>query len=424
MSELVSRNDFLKRVGAYVLTGSFLNPKNSPSPSVSEETTHNLISNFMDPFVAESRIRRQRHLREMGEKYRHRVDLGLNDDKVNFLFSISGYNFEPPFMKIPVILESHSLLSFNQRSGKFDSVSITHDTRAPEIERYIQRDDDGPVKPIKISDARRIGGFRLARRVFENATGLAVDFQLALTEDAVVTFVDDVVKGLDITVPKTFKTSPIVYKNLLYPDPTKNERKDFPLVFEAGEQRLSGLRTIQFIKAVPEEGESGYDKTLEHNARKFIVFEALSRSLRNKALDIGFWWHLNSFLRESFNNKTDAGIACDFNPAALILDDLPSMIGSILRARLERKKLALSVGTGTSVYIVDQRSGDGGVTWITSDKGNPITESDLAKGVYTDPSQRRLYDMEIPIGGDPYADDLIEGYWKRIRKLVKEKLTA
>lgn len=413
MVEAIDRREFLKFVAiAPLLPVNPLTFKPSASGE-SEETGHNILNELMAPFIYEAGERRRRNLLAQGEKvYEKRVDPELNAERANFLFSISGYNFEPPAMKIPVILESHTLISFNQTTGKLDSISLTHDTRAPEIERYIQRDDDGPIGPIKISESRRLGGFGLARRVFEDATGLAVDFQLALKEDTVVTFVDNVVGGLKVNVPQSFDVMATSYQDIM---------RD-PVHFEAGVQTLDGLKTIQFIKAVPSEN-GNYDKRLEHNARKFIIFEALGQSLKEHALDLGFWFTLSGFLKESFNKKSKTEITCDFNPAQLILEGMPSLISKITWAKIRGKKIQFDPYVDKSVYVVDGRSGDGGVTWITSDD-NPITKRDLANGVYTDKKQGRFFDMEIALHGDPYADNLAEGYWKSVRQLVKAKLTS
>ena len=407
MRDTVNRREFLQLAAvAPVLAQSFSSIERSSAGDVAE-AGHDLLTELMVPFLNEKNARRARHIREQGEdRYKKRVDPELNADRVNFLFSISGYNYEPPAMKIPVILESHTLISYHQTTKKLDSVSLTHETRAPEIERYVQRDDDGRSGPIKISESRKIGGFRLARRVFEHATGLAVDFQFSMTEDAVVAFVDEVLGGLKANVPQSFDVLESFYQDRRYPGRH----------FEAGEQMMDGLGTIQFIKAVPSEN-GNYDKRLEHNARKFIVFEGLGQSLREHALDVGFWLDLNTFLKESFNKNGKTGIACDFNPAELILNGMPSLIGSLAWARIRGKRIVFHPQTDKSVYVVDGRSGDGGVTWVTSD-ANPLTKRDLAEGRYNDRH------MEVPLGGDPYADDLIESYWRSVRTLVKKKLDA
>jgi hypothetical protein len=57
------------------------------------------------------------------------------------------------------------------------------------------------------------------------------------------------------------------------------------------------------------------------------------------------------------------------------------------------------------------------VRWVTADAHeNPITRRDLATGVYPDP---REIGFAIPLQADPYAEDLVRGYWQSLRAHIK-----
>lgn len=405
-----SRREFLASVA--FLPQAYMDLARTVQKEEVSKKKHSLLNEVMQPFASEANARRERHARDaFPGSYETRVDRELNSGRVNFLLAISGYDYQPP-SPWPVILDSQTIISFNLETGQFDTISLTHDTRAPEIERYLQRADDGPNGPIKITEARTTGGFRLARRVFENATGLAVDFQLALTEDTVAKFVDEVLGGLKVNVPQSFEVLEFYYQNKKYPRGQ----------FQAGEQILDGLRVIQFIKTVPSEN-GGYDKNLEHNARKFIVLKALTESMKEHALDVGFWISMKSFLESSFKteqqkNELNTGILTDFKLVNLILKSLPPIIRTVFWARIKGEEVEVIPETGKSVYVVDGRSGDGGVVWVNADD-NPLTKEEKSRGRY---GKDMAY--EVPYEADPYADDLVTGYWKSVRELVKRKLTG
>src|SRR5207237_4236049 len=110
--------------------------------------------------------------------YWTRLDPRLNSTRLNFLLFGYGETHEPPLTE-RAFIGSLTIFSYDYATRQIDLVSLTHDIRAPEAARYIH--DHGPAEggPIKLDRAYRFGGFDRMRRTVEDATGLAIDFQLA-----------------------------------------------------------------------------------------------------------------------------------------------------------------------------------------------------------------------------------------------------
>src|SRR5579859_241305 len=207
--------------------------------------------------------------------YWSRLDPRLNATRLNFLLFGYGETHEPPLTE-RAFIGSLTVFSYDYATRQIDLVSLTHDIRAPEIERYLHDRTQQSIGPIKIDRAYSTGGFDLMRRTLEDATGLAIDYQLAFKDSAIAGATDNVFGGLDVDVPLGFQV------NAFYLDGEKYPAGEF----KAGLQRLNGLQVIQFIKSVPV--EQHYDPALEHNARKHLVFRSLMDAMGQHASDVAF----------------------------------------------------------------------------------------------------------------------------------------
>src|SRR6201999_2435162 len=130
---------------------------------------------------------------------------------------------------------SITLLSYDYATKQIDLVSMTHDIRAPEAERYLHDQGQAQVGPIKIDRVYGMGGFDLLRRTVEDASGLAIDFQLAFKESAIESATDNVFGGLDVNVPLPFKVNAFYLDGVKYPAGE----------FRQGVQHLNGVQVIQ-----------------------------------------------------------------------------------------------------------------------------------------------------------------------------------
>jgi hypothetical protein len=404
-------------IAALLMLGA-VTPRRAQATPLSDETavpSTTLVDRLVAPLANEA-MRRRAARQANDPAWEARIDGQLNEDRVNFLLFGQGETYEPPFTKVGVI-GSHTILSYNTRRQLADLVSITHDTRAPEIERYIRKATrDDAVRPIKIDQAldtgMRLGatqmaGLALMRETLENATGLAIDYQLAFWDDAIVDMVNTVFGKVRIDVPKSFKVNAFYLKGKRYPEAQ----------FNAGVQEIDGLQCLQFIKTVAIEQAQALDPELEHNARKHLLFRSMFdtwRSMDNIALKAVFLGKIGLFLTLANRNER---IMWDFDSTSLLINNVRSVADGIKGLVFDSGGQPIEPGIGAAVYIVDRRHGDGGVGWV---KGNtdPIVQQEFARGLYLDEN------MEVALGGDPYATDLVAGYWGAVRAVVKRKLTA
>jgi hypothetical protein len=349
------------------------------------------VAHFLLTDVAHRRADRAR----ADPSYWHRVDATLNEGRVTVLLFGYGETHEPPLTE-RAFIGSYTLVSYDKTTGAVDLVSLTHDIRAPEIERLLQPRQQTPVGPIKIDQAYSMGGFELMRQTLEDATGLSVDAAVAFDDAAIAGLVDQVLGGLDVDVPAAFTTNPF------YLGGKKHPQGSFP----AGRQHLSGMQVIQFIKTVPV--EATYDKRLEHNARKHLVLSALMDALKptgdptQVARSVLF---LNSALG-------DGTVAFDFDARAMLGDTFGNLLGG-------SDEHAAQPHVARTIYVVDPASGDGSVEWVRANAViNSITRRDVEEHRYGDLA------MEVPYHGNPYAPDLVTQYWSEVRTLTRDRLAS
>ncbi len=351
-----------------------------------------LINEVLAPFKDEAQRRRTtRALRETN--YSNRVDSSLNTGRINFLFFGFGETYEPPYP--PDYKGSINIFSLDLKSLSLSTVTLNHDIRAPEVERYRQN-TDRKKGPTKIDQSYPVGGFEVMRATVEDATGVSVDFQLAMDDGVIKRAVDGVFGGVDVFVPFDFDALPVYFDGVKYPD----------YHYAKGTQKMDGLHAVQFIKAVY---EGPYDATRELTVRKQIIIKAMLDATKKESLNPLFWTKALGFLRSEIDRK---GVVFDFDATTLIMQSIQNLV---FRAAQGAALTLPSVGQ--SVYVVDRRSGDGGVEWVTGST-NPIMQRDLEDGVYADKS------MSVPMGSaDPYADDLVADYWTSVRALIKDRLS-
>lgn len=382
-------------------------PVFSPTPEVvgKSEVWERLVA----PFAREALERRK--VRELTDpEWSKRVDPKLNEGRVNLLLYGYGETYEPPLTQ-KALIGSQTIISFDTKTKKVDIISFTHDIRAPEIERYL-REQGRRDAPVKIWRAYHDGGLPLMRQVLENASGLSIDFQVAVEDSIIADFINQVFREIEVEVPRAFKTEGFWYKGELFEGGS----------FEPGKEKMDGKRVLQFIKTVPlaqpEFGRDDYGQLQEHNYRKRLVFEAMIGSLKEKIDEPLFFMKLMGFLVKDKGEMLNF----DFDPKRLLIRNLVDFLraGAIIQEGGEE----LLPKFGEGVYVVDKRHGDGGVRWVKSEGvRNSHIQKEIGDGFYGKATKSGdPYAMAIPIGGDPYAEDLAEGYWFSVRDLVRESL--
>ncbi|MEW5720249.1 MAG: LCP family protein, partial [Chloroflexota bacterium] len=359
---------------------------------------------LFDALIAPLATEAQRRRAEMARgdpEFLKRIDGALNEGRVNFLLFGYGETHEPPFTE-NALIGSHTIISYDRRTRRADIISFTHDIRAPEVEREVSKRGGKPTA-MRIDSAYTVGGFRLQRKMIEDATGLAIDYQITFRDAAMQRLIDNVFDGVQVTAPMAFDVHPFYLDGVKYPGGH----------FPQGPQKLNGRQAIQFIKTVPV-AEGTYDRLLEHNSRKSLVFDALLRALDEKYADRAFWLKGATFVA---NEMLGGAVVCDFDPLALIVNNIGGMMADAPKFLASAKSSAPRLPKiERSLYIVDPAHGDGGVQWVNANAAvNPITQKDIDAGVYP------TLAMEVPLNANPYGD-LVTGYWTSVRALVKESL--
>lgn len=366
-----------------------LTPKPTSTPTI--EKSNNVFDLTMDRLATEAVIRRQARPTEG-------IDLELSKENVNFLLFSYGQTFEPPFKEVNII-GSATLYSYNLRSREISAIALTHDIRAPEIERFKSPTNQKVIHPIKIDQAYLTGGFTLQRQIWQDATGLPIDYQIAFGEGAIVDLVDNVFGTIPIQNQKEFQVNPFYYNSKQYPGGT----------FPKGSQRLNGLDVLKYIKTIViETGKP--DPQLEHNIRKSVVIDGVLQGIKENSYNPLFWGKMIGFIR---NSSTTKEIDYDFDPISLGVNNIGGVGWDTISSSLSGNDMSFKAKLGNTLYIVDKTQGAGGVGWV---KGNPYkkTQDDLSN--YTDQN------MEVPYNSDPYADNLVTSYWQSVRSLVKSFL--
>ncbi|CAG0941105.1 hypothetical protein ANRL1_00381 [Anaerolineae bacterium] len=360
-----------------------------------------LFSSLVKPFVSEAQRRRDERAKSDPQSVQ-RVDRALNVDRINFVLFGYGETHEPP-MTERAIIGSFTIISYNTRTSSIDLISMTHDIRAPEVERAMAT-RNAQTHALKMDRAYDTGGFPLMREMLEDATGLSIDFQIAFKDTAIQRVVDQVFDGIEVDVPTAFAVQPFYLDGEKYPAG----------FFSQGKQKLNGRQVIQYIKTVPV-AEAEYDKSLEHNARKHLIFMGLLHALNEQSADRAFWLRLMGFVRDEIG----AGNAVlDFDPFSLVVNNVGAMLPGIEKL-IQRRALGIRLpAIDRAIYIVDPAHGDGGVQWVNANAPeNPLTQQDIDAGVYPN------LDYEVPINANPYGD-LATEYWTSVRTRVSKALSG
>ncbi len=368
----------------------------------SVETSSELLEAVLTPFVNEAQKRRQERARVESD-YHKRVDRRLNEGRVNFLLYGYGETHEPPAME-KAIIGSYTIISYDTRTTQVDIISMTHDIRAPSIEDLLpEKRGVYRRRAAKIDQAYPLGGFRLTRRVMENATGLSMDFQFAFKDTVIREVIDEVFQGVEVDVPAPFDVHAFYLDGKKYPAGH----------FAQGGQILNGTQVIQFIKTVPV-SQGYYGKPLEHNSRKHLIFQSLLEAMRKNASERVFWLRGTAFLSGELVKKD---IVYDFDPVQLMIANMNNVIPAVGKYVSNRKRGGFALPKiNRTRYVADPANGDGGVQWVGANAGvNPVTAQDIREGIYP------TLDMTIPLNANPYGD-LVSEYWPSVRKLVRDSL--
>lgn len=199
-------------------------------PEVEPEKKENLFQKIVFAALQQNAEERRKEKRKDPE-FSKRIEEELNRERINFLFL--GASKEGDFL----LTDSIQLLSLNLQRNNFDIISLHRDTEAPEISHFLKTD-----QPYRINAALGIGGFPLTEKIMENATGLVVDFVVAMKMEVLKNAVDEIFdRQLEIILPREIDDENMGY-------------------FPKGKQTLNGKEVLRVARA--RYYGSNYDRNL------------------------------------------------------------------------------------------------------------------------------------------------------------------
>src|SRR5579864_984993 len=299
-----------------------------------------LFDQFIQPLVTEAAQRRATAAAE-DPAYAERVDRTLNAHRLNVALLGFGEEHDQTYADTGI---SVTILSLDLDTWDLVSISLSRDIRAPELED--QSAQQPPRWPLTLRAAYRAGGFALVRSVLEDATGLAIDFQVLMKDVFVRNYLDSVSGPVELVVPKDFATNTYRLDGVDHP----------PDLIPAGDQVLTTDKAMTFVLG---EALDPGGKADERSYRKDQLLKALSCMARQRlaARDAGFVLNLVRFsVTELANNDLDS----DF-PMQLLTGSLSSLAEAFVTSGGDVDTSFPQLGGARELVVHDPAFGDGGV---------------------------------------------------------------
>lgn len=337
----------------------------------------------------------------------------------------SGISHEPPYDKLQIA--SPLIVSVDLKSNKIDLVSITHDVWVPLIDRVLgtfgqpnsaNRLDQAILN--KEAGAKFGGQFLLSQRVIEDATGLAVNFQVRLDDQVIKKFVDQVAGGsLVVNVPINMPLDSYYMRDGIH--------HSQGWIVPQGQTRLNSDDVVGFIKSVPTvapgqkdaNGRLLYDPRMEHSNRRTAIATGSLNYVQGHLFDPGFHFRLTSFIKGLNADE----FSTNFDIQSLIFGSLATMVTN--SSSLKNTNLGLP-SIGHTPYAVDPCC-----TTDPDPMSEPLRWADVAilNGNGSVQKARDLNHVfapglsyEVPLDADPFNPDNL-AYFRTVRNWVKKNLS-
>lgn len=361
-----------------------------------------MFDEFVNPLVKQANARRAK-LESDDPEYNHRIDWALNSNRLNVALLGYGEEHGQTYDGLGI---SVSIVSLNLETWDMTSISLSRDIRVPELEEPVS---EPPRLPWTLRYAYYERGFNGIRSILEKMTGLSIDFQILMKDISLQNYLQKVNGPVELVVPKNFQTS--VYRL----DGVEHGRNFIP----AGRQVLSPDKAMTFVLGEQFEPRGKID---ERSYRKNLLLRTLTCQAREKlaSKDAGFVAKLLGFAISEFRSQN---LITDFN-FALITNGLSRVAYAFLYNRGNVDATFPQFNAARMLVVHDDSFGDGGVRRV-----HRIMEYPDDHGIRDDPLIKREIQLNaippymlIPIGGNPYAEDLVSDYWFSVRELIKTTL--
>jgi hypothetical protein len=361
-----------------------------------------VFDQFIGPFVDAAASRRAK-LAAADPGYWHRVDADLNAHRVNIALLGYGEEHDQTYADMGV---SATILTLNLDTWHVDEISLSRDIRVPELED--QSALTPPRWPQTLRAAYRARGFDGIRPILEDATGLAVDFQIVMKDVFLKNYLNEVSGPVQLIVPKDFHTN-------VYRLDGQDHGEDF---LAAGRRTLSPDQAMTFVLAEALDPEGRAD---ERSYRKDLLLKTLACGIRKRLADrnAGFALSLGGFMLGELRNEN---LVTDFD-FELVSGGFAHLAQAFVTSLGEVDASFPQLGSARELVIHDPAFGDGGVRRVhymatqPEDADNALVKSEIQMGSLAP------Y-MLIPVGGNPYATDLVADYWPAVRQLVRTRVLA
>lgn len=384
----------------------------TPEPTSTPEGPVNLVHEFLKPFIEEA-FKRRRERAQNDPEYAKRVDQDLNANRLNIV--LLGYGEEHD-EKYEDYGGSISIMTLDLKTNQMGVVHLSRDIFIPDKE-FKARLPDG--KSDVIRHVFKAGGFDLMRLITERATGLVADYQMVIKDTVLRDAINELSGPVFVDVAKEHHTGPFRLDEKEYP----------PGEIKAGPQVMDTQNAMRFVLG---EDLDPKGKADERSYRKNILVRAIKDKIK-KQMDqenplgkLIFMKKVQDFIGGHVGDKS---VQMDFDIS--LINNANSVLQGLINTALARfsggRDIQMAIPESDprkELVVHDPYFGDensGVVRWHNILNNNENIEED--------PRYKKLFDegrinnwMLFPDGGDPNASDLIEGYYKPIRKGVRATL--
>jgi LytR_cpsA_psr family len=361
-----------------------------------------VFDQFIGPFADAAASRRAR-LASADPGYWHRVDADLNAHRVNVALLGYGEEHDQTYADMGV---SATILTLNLDTWHVDAISLSRDIRVPELED--QSALSPPRWPQTLRAAYRARGFDGIRPILEDATGLAIDFQIVMKDVFLKNYLNEVSGPVELIVPKDFHTN-------VYRLDGQDHGEDF---LAAGRQTLSPDQAMTFVLA---ETLDPVGRDDERSYRKDLLLKTLACGIRQRFADrdAGFALSLGGFM---LGELKDQNLITDFD-FQLVSGGLAQLAQAFVTSFGDVDASFPQLGSARELVIHDPAFGDGGVRRVHYMATQPeAADNELVRNEIQMGSLAPY--MLIPVGGNPYASDLVADYWGAVRQLIRARVLA
>src|SRR3989338_4508144 len=403
----------------------------------SPDTSINRFNDLIRPLI-ETAFKKRAERAARDPEYSKRVDSELNSTKVNFL--LFGYSEEDDETYADQG-GSIGFMSYDLKTGVVSSVGITRETFVPKMRGMhytIRGQDYGNRVPI-IRYFYKTGGFDLMREVAEEATGLAVDYQMVMKDKVLYDLINEFVGQVEVDVVKEADTIPFKFNQHEY------DNESGGIHIEKGRQKMNAIEFMRYILAGDKVNVAG--KENQRPGRKNAAIKALKEAVLGKLGQEGVVGliQLANFVKQEFAR---GDLKVDFDMG--IMKDVIGILGRFSMHKLTRQREAHLPESGKGDLLLnDEFFGDGGMMRVHRLKDNSneylaapksiqkmvddMREAQnkmIEQGINYDDHDKGLEAvgvmpvwMQVPLFCVPYTVDFRD-YWRATRELVKARLSS